>query len=1091
MMSQPPSGQQATATAATAATATAETAASAATTARRLPETDTEPGSVFSGLLTDIVYNKTKAIREAAAIGPAASTTVGILTGSISCTDEYGPVNSSPNDAFFYDRADDATNTAIANTTNMVRENNPAADEFYVRNVSSGFYIQQNAFIADCVDPINQTVSFVVDASITTTPHVMGDGKRAGKYFYTALQESIQYFLTVHGDVSTPKFYPWAAQDQASGVGRFGMLAIHELTQNGISEKIKFTLPLDLARRFSKLKLAVWGKARVFFAGSPGMSTLPPGVHTHAITSPYNTYRATSYDTTTWRYEEFIRKLFFQEQGHTLYIPTQSEINTAIATGQSRADGPVIPPQAPPPTPPPPPPAGPTPSEPTPSGPTPSEPTPSGPTPSGTTPSVATSTSTSTSTSGGQRTGGDSKEDFSFLETGGIIDDIQSPAFQAAKSALLTRIPIMVMGILGENIAADGNRQSPTGLLDWAYRHRRPGETYETVFDIPDLLKYHHYQRDDGSFPTSANVPDTELPAGTDIRMNFKIRIDRYVLSELPRLFASLQAKLDAIPIASPAGGGSDPAGESAPSRPSKNTIYTVVKSTISEFLTAARATTVIQIRANSSTAEVRNVLDIPLNAATLFYFKDLDKPKVRQTVLYFWRELAYFTDDIQDWLESDITRSRDEPPERLPTLDDEETDSGGSSTDIGPDIYGKRATKNYITSAMTAASAREVGGDTTPGTSTPGTSTTGTSTAFDPFGTLLKGLKETAELMGAPADSPFAKAIKRFSDLGGSRATGGSTPGGSAPASSGPGATGRGGGGGGGGSGAGAGPYDLNDFLNTPTGAVNTFSVGAAPTTASVLGAAGLVGFPEGAINLRSAIELNPTSMLDAIETQQKLFSQVISSSSKFKREKLESTDTNDKDVLIREANKVVRQYGREIGLYTLPYTAAHPLGLVKEQYNFVLRKANAWLELLEGASVADAKEVSKLHDNYTKAQQIIDEALQLNNIARSKGVGINAEQEKFSRLAGLSIQAAGQYALGGNRDIGLAMAQAIPPLPFYGVRRYVSDKKRPMEMMEEEEIYISDMFGPTKNDSILRVTKLPRRDPVPFNDYPSFEWV
>lgn len=279
--------------------------------------------------------------------------------------------------------------------------------------------------------------------------------------------------------------------------------------------------------------------------------------------------------------------------------------------------------------------------------------------------------------------------------------------------------------------------------------------------------------------------------------------------------------------------------------------------------------------------------------------------------------------------------------------------------------------------------------------------------------------------------------------------------------------------------------------LISTTPPAINTFQVGQAQDASTVLGAAGLNGFPVGSINMKSAIELDPKKMLDTIEMQKRIFSQVIDTTNKLPLATLESKNTDDKDVLIREANKIVRQYGREIGLYTLPYTALHPLGMVKEQYNFVLRKANEWLKLISGSQTADGKQLSALHDNYTKAQQIIDEALNLNSIMKAKAVGVTEAQNENTRLAGLAIQAAGQYALGGNRDLGLAFATSVPPLPFFQVGRYAGDKKRPMEKLVEDEVYLPSLYGPTMGDCILRITKLPRRDPIPFNDHPSFEYV
>jgi hypothetical protein len=279
--------------------------------------------------------------------------------------------------------------------------------------------------------------------------------------------------------------------------------------------------------------------------------------------------------------------------------------------------------------------------------------------------------------------------------------------------------------------------------------------------------------------------------------------------------------------------------------------------------------------------------------------------------------------------------------------------------------------------------------------------------------------------------------------------------------------------------------------LISTTPPAINTFQVGQAQDASTVLGAAGLHGFPVGSINMKSAIELDPKKMLDTIEMQKRIFSQVIDTTNKLPLATLESKNTDDKDVLIREANKIVRQYGREIGLYTLPYTALHPLGMVKEQYNFVLRKANEWLKLISGSQTADGKQLSALHDNYTKAQQIIDEALNLNSIMKAKAVGVTEAQNENTRLAGLAIQAAGQYALGGNRDLGLAFATSVPPLPFFQVGRYAGDKKRPMEKLVEDEVYLPSLYGPTMGDCILRITKLPRRDPIPFNDHPSFEYV
>ncbi len=287
--------------------------------------------------------------------------------------------------------------------------------------------------------------------------------------------------------------------------------------------------------------------------------------------------------------------------------------------------------------------------------------------------------------------------------------------------------------------------------------------------------------------------------------------------------------------------------------------------------------------------------------------------------------------------------------------------------------------------------------------------------------------------------------------------------------------------------------PAGTTGIINTNTtpAAINTFQVGQASSQVSELAAAGLNGISDGSLNLKSAIELDPQKMLDSIMLQKKLFSQVIDSTARVPVERLESEDTNDRAVLLRKANELVRKYGREIGVFTLSYNMSHPVALLKEQYNYLLKKSNEWLKLIAGTQTADAAQLSALHDNYTKAQQVIDDTNRLNSLMQLKGVGLSQAQQENNQLQGAALQSAGQYALGGNRDLGLAMASALPPLPFFQVGRFLTGEKRKLEKMEEEEIYIANTILPGYNDMILKVTKLPRQDAIPFNDYESFKYV
>ena len=112
--------------------------------------------------------------------------------------------------------------------------------------------------------------------------------------------------------------------------------------------------------------------------------------------------------------------------------------------------------------------------------------------------------------------------------------------------------------------------------------------------------------------------------------------------------------------------------------------------------------------------------------------------------------------------------------------------------------------------------------------------------------------------------------------------------------------------------------------------------------------------------------------------------------------------------------------------------------------------------------------------------------EAASTVNSLRRNGAGADLENDRAqnNQLVGSLLQQASQYSLGGNRDLGLAYAAALPPVQFFQVGRFSDPKKRKSESFEIDEIYIAETTGPSMNDVRLKVNKFPKRDPIPFYD-------
>ena len=302
-----------------------------------------------------------------------------------------------------------------------------------------------------------------------------------------------------------------------------------------------------------------------------------------------------------------------------------------------------------------------------------------------------------------------------------------------------------------------------------------------------------------------------------------------------------------------------------------------------------------------------------------------------------------------------------------------------------------------------------------------------------------------------------------------------------------------------GGGSGGGSGPgipvsrvpfFADPDPNLLPFGAVPTFGVGKAQGVSSVLatalinkGSRNTLNVDQLANSLYDSIQLNPRVFLDTLELDRRIKGQVKADNQKVLSEALESQSGEDAFALMRMSNELVRKYGREIGVVTLRYNLSHPTPLLKEQYTYLLKKTNEWLKLVSGQQSASIEEVSALHDNYTKSQSIIDEVSTINSIVRNaQGAEFNQAKAENSRLTGVLLQQAAQYSLGGNRDLGLAYASALPTVPFFQVGRFADTKKRKSEDFELDEIYIAETRGPAMLDVRLNINKFPKRDPLPF---------
>lgn len=335
------------------------------------------------------------------------------------------------------------------------------------------------------------------------------------------------------------------------------------------------------------------------------------------------------------------------------------------------------------------------------------------------------------------------------------------------------------------------------------------------------------------------------------------------------------------------------------------------------------------------------------------------------------------------------------------------------------------------------------------------------------------------------------------YGGLGGEEVPAGDGGGGAGGVGGGGGGAGGASGGGGGGPppGGPGGPSSRTGFVGDPDsnllpiGSIPTFQVGKTAGAANALAMASLnksggkMPLSRISSSVYDSIQLNPRVFLDSLDLQKRIQGIVKQDNQKILSSALESESGDDPFSLLRMSNELVRKYGREIGVVTLRYNLSHPLPLLKEQYTYLLKKSNEWLKLVSGQQSASIAEVSALHDTYTKSQAIIESASAINSLKNNAGGSdFDAAKAENNQLTGVLLQQAAQYSLGGNRDLGLAYASALPPVPFFQVGRFSDTKKRKSEEFEIDEIYVAETRGPTMQDVRLKINKFPKRDPLPF---------